>query len=136
MGYAPMAPFRVDNRQEPRDYGRREVERGHGARPRSEATERGSGAYVEGGLPLVRIPWPATRRRSAKRSSGGASSAAAASSPLARAETYSPMLGPCLNPCPEPPPTTHAFSQAGWRSMTKCVSRVVSYWQMRPSATG
>ena len=46
------------------------------------------------------------------------------------------MTGPCLNPWPDPPPTSQTLSQAGWRSMTKSVSGVVSYWQTRVSTTG
>src|SRR6476469_230832 len=50
--------------------------------------------------------------------------------------TWAPTAGPCLNPCPEPPPTSHTFSNSGWRSSKKSPFEVFSYWQTLDSIKG
>ena len=77
----------------------------------------------------VRRPASPLRGPSAWNGSGSAR-------PSTQSATYSASAGPCLKPCPEPPPSSHHDACSGWRSKTKCVSAVRSYWQTRPPTTG
>ena len=50
--------------------------------------------------------------------------------------TRSPIAGPILKPCPDPPPAIHTLATPGWRSMMKCESVDVSYWQTSEPSSG